>query len=163
MKTGTADVWFLLQDGGQETDGDAAVARESRAARRRPGRLRAAAEASCAADPAEAAAGAPPRRLETHIWHAKRFKMQDKYACTASTRPRARLRPSVGVSSLALALESGASDCDDIKHVPVDAAAGGDTAWPKGRRGAGAAAAACCTACTPARCCTTCHTAAHCS
>ena len=59
MKTGTADVWFLLQDGGQETDGDAAVARESRAARRRPGRLRAAAEASCAADPAEAAAGAP--------------------------------------------------------------------------------------------------------
>ena len=53
----------------------AAAPPESRAARRRPGRLRAAAEASCAVDPAETAADAPPRRLETHVWHAKRFKM----------------------------------------------------------------------------------------
>ena len=75
-----ARVCVPLQEGGQEADGDAAVRRESRAARRRPGRLRAAAEASCAVDPADAAADAPPRRLETHIWHAKRFKMHDRYA-----------------------------------------------------------------------------------
>ncbi len=86
IKTETACVGIPLQEGGQEADGDAAVRRESRAARRRPGRLRAAAEASCAIDPAEAAVDAPPRRLETHIWHAKRFQMQVRYASVAATK-----------------------------------------------------------------------------
>lgn len=54
---------------------------ESRAMRRRPGRLRAAAEASCAQDLRARSPEAAPRRLETHVWHAKRFAMHVKCAC----------------------------------------------------------------------------------
>ncbi len=93
---GTARVCVPLQDAGQGADGDAAVRRESRAARRRPGRLRAAAEASCAADPAEAAAGVPPRRLETHIWHAKRFQMQLRCAFSSLYNAPSDRRPDCG-------------------------------------------------------------------
>ena len=51
----------------------------SRAMRRRPGRLRAAAEQSCAAEPVDPGRpGAPPRKLETHLWHAKRMDMQER-------------------------------------------------------------------------------------
>ena len=46
--------------------------------RRRPGRLRAAAAASCAKDVADAEADTAPRRLETHVWHAKRFAMHTR-------------------------------------------------------------------------------------
>lgn len=65
-------------DGG----GDAAAVAErptSRAMRRRPGRLRAAAERSCATDVAAAGQLGRSRRLETHVWHAKRMSMQERW------------------------------------------------------------------------------------
>jgi hypothetical protein len=47
--------------------------------RRRPALLQAACEASCARDPASD--GFPgseaPRRLETHMWHARRMTMRE--------------------------------------------------------------------------------------
>lgn len=66
------------------TASEAPVASErptSRAMRRRPGRLRGAAERSCATEPAVARqAGQLPRQLETHTWHAKRMSMQERWA-----------------------------------------------------------------------------------
>jgi hypothetical protein len=70
--------------GGKSTAAEAAAAAQrptSRAMRRRPGRLQAAAEQSCAAEPVRPAqAGASLRKLETHLWHAKRMVMQERWA-----------------------------------------------------------------------------------
>lgn len=47
----------------------------NRAMRRRPALVQAAAEASCRSDPA-AAGFEGQRRLETHVWHARRMTMR---------------------------------------------------------------------------------------
>ena len=63
-----------------ERAGGGAPLPESRAMRRRAGRLAAAGEAGAAAAAAAttSAAAPPPRRLETHVWHAKRLAMSGR-------------------------------------------------------------------------------------
>ncbi|KIY93024.1 hypothetical protein MNEG_14939 [Monoraphidium neglectum] len=60
---------------GEEFELDADGRPTNRAMRRRPALVQAAAEASCAADPA-APGFEGPRRLETHVWHARRMAMK---------------------------------------------------------------------------------------
>jgi len=71
------------------SDGDAAEYQSptSRAMRRRPGQLRAAAEQSCAGDAVGGRQDALPRKLETHVWHAKRMHMQERWARPAAGPP----------------------------------------------------------------------------
>ena len=62
----------------------------NRAMRRRPGLLQAACEDSCCKDLLGSAGGAEtltPRRLETHIWHAKRMQMIERWTPISCHQP----------------------------------------------------------------------------